>query len=215
MIFANEIRPGTHLIERKLAEKLDTSRVPIREALQRLVLEGILVYVPGKGLVTRTYDEHELLDLYHYREPLEGMASRLYCQRADDTELTLLGQLYTGMERQAGEGNVAALNRNDFEFHLAIARGSRNNRLINELTDIYQECHYVTKTSFTPKSTELPEAEAVTMRNDMLGEHRSLYEALIRRDADAAERAARVSVRSGLERFMRLFAAERVKSVGR
>ena len=65
-IFRGDIKPGTHLVERHLAELLHVSRVPVREALQRLVLERVLVYEPGKGLVTRSYDEQEVLDLYLY-----------------------------------------------------------------------------------------------------------------------------------------------------
>lgn len=214
MIFNNKIAPGTHLVERSLAEKIGMSRVPVREALQRLVLEGVLVYVPGKGLVTRVYDEQELLDLYHYREPLDGMSARLFCRRADDAEIHFLSQLYDGMERQVERGSIEALHKNDFEFHLSIARGARNNRLLTELTSLYQECLYVTRTCFAPKARELNEDETGEMRSELLAEHRAIYDALERRDGDEAEQAARQSVRRGLQRFIRKFAADRLRSLG-
>ena len=213
MIFSNEIAPGTHLVERRLAEKLEVSRVPVREALQRLVLEGFLVHVPAKGLVTRIYEEQELLDLYHYREPLEGMAARLFCQRGDEAEIQLLEQLLVSMEHQVEEGNIIALHKNDFEFHRAIARGSRNNRLIAELYEIYQECLYVTKTTFAEKAKELPDDELRTMRTDLLGEHREIHNAVAARDGDNAEREARASVRNGLNRFIRRMTAEKIDSL--
>ncbi len=213
MIFRNEISPGTHLVERRLAEQLDMSRVPIREALQRLVLEGLLVYVPGKGLVTRTYDEHELLDLYHYREPLEGMAARLFCQRADDAEVRLVEELFAGMRRQVGARRFEVFHRYDFEFHLSIVRGSRNNRLIAELTDVYQECHYVTRTRFTPRTYEMSKTQLAELRSGVLAEHLAICEAVSRRDGDAAEEAARASAREGLRRFMQLFAGERLEAI--
>ena len=213
MIFENEIAPGSHLVERRLAEKLEMSRVPVREALQRLVLEGFLVYLPGKGLVTRTYDERELLDLYNYREPLEGMAARLFCQRADEAEIQLLEQLLQGIERQVTEGNILALHRNDFAFHQAIAKGTRNTRLITELDEIYQECLYVTKTNFARKATELAAEQLQAMRSDLLAEHRAIYAASAIRDGDAAELAARASVRNGLTRFIRQITADKIESL--
>jgi len=213
LIFTNEIPPGSHLVERQLAERLEISRVPVREALQRMVHEGLLVYVPGRGLVTRTYDEQELIDLYHYREPLEGMAARLFCQRGDDTEIELLSQIYTGMERLADAGDLDALHRNDFEFHLAIARGSRNERLAAELGELCQESQYVTKTAFTPKTGQMKDADLKKMRATVLAEHREIYEAIARRDADAAELAARYSIRAGLKRFMEIATADRLKSL--
>lgn len=213
MIFEQRIPPGTHLVERQIAEKLGISRVPVREALQRLVLEGVLIYVPGKGLVTRTYDEQELLDLYHYREPLDGMAARLFCQRADDAEMQFLSQILGGMSQQVERGNLEALHRNDFEFHLAVARGARNSRLFGELQSLYQECLYVTRTAFSPMVREIAQEEHDAMRGELLVEHQRIYEAIEQRDGEAAERAARSSVRNGLKRFIRQFAEERIKSL--
>ena len=213
MIFNGDIKPGTHLVERHLAEQLHVSRVPVREALQRLVLERVLLYVPGKGLVTRSYDEQEVLDLYLYREPLEGMAARLFAQRADEVEVRLLDQLYAGMAAQVENNNVAALHQNDFEFHRAIARGSRSPRLIEELSDIYEECIYVTKTSFSPLTGNMNSEEIQSMRTELLAEHRRVLDAVAARSGADAEEAARASVRGGVERFMHRFTSDRLKGL--
>lgn len=213
LIFDGDIKPGTHLVERHLAERLQVSRVPVREALQRLVLERVLQYIPGKGLVTRIYDEQEVLDLYLFREPLEGMAARLCAQRADEVEVKLLEQLYAGMAAHVENKNIAALHQNDFEFHRAISRGSRSPRLIEELSDIYEECIYVTKTSFSPLTENMNREELEKMRKELLEEHLRVLNAVADRNGADAEEAARASVRAGVERFMYRFTSDRLRGL--
>ena len=84
MILDDEIPEGSVLVERELAERIGVSRVPVREALQRLAVEGIIVQEPGRGLVTRAYSFQDIAELYLYREALDGMAARLFAQRADE-----------------------------------------------------------------------------------------------------------------------------------
>ncbi len=214
MIFSDEIEPGSAMVERRLADKLEMSRVPVREALQRLVLEGILQYVPSQGLITRVYNEQEVLDLYHYREPLEGAAARLFTQRADDAEFHLIDRLYHGMEQQAADDNRIAFQNYDFEFHSAIARGSRNSRLVAELDDIYQECLYVSRSFFNRLTKDMKQQERKGMRQQILTEHKSIRDAVMSGKADHAETAARASIRGGIERFMKNIAGEKLRSLG-
>ena len=89
-ILNGAILPGTVMVEREIAEELGVSRVPVREAFQRLVYDGLLINSNGKELTTRTYNEQEILDLYVFRESLDGLATRLFTSRAEAMEIRYL-----------------------------------------------------------------------------------------------------------------------------
>jgi DNA-binding GntR family transcriptional regulator len=214
LILATDIPPGTQMVERKLAEVIGMSRVPVREALQRLVLEGLLEHHPGKGLVTRTYDEQDILDLYVFREPLDGAAARLFASRADPAEHEYLRTLFEGMVEHYQQQMLSHIHDADFQFHRAIARGSRNRRLAGALDAVYLECLYVTRTYIRPQAQELPDEMRNAVRDSIVAEHRAVYDAIIGRDPEAAERAARESVRRGATRFLTEFGARSVRRPG-
>lgn len=209
------MEPGTHLVERALAQQLEVSRVPVREALQRLMIEGVLRYVPGRGLVTRIYDEQEVLDLYLYREPLEGVATRLFARRADQGEIDYLQDLLTGMRDHWKKKEFDAFEENDFEFHRAIARGSRNSRLQLELSDIYQECLYITRCYFAALIQNAPDSDLASNRSEMMAEHENIYDAIVSGDEARAEESARASIRASIQRIMRRFASAKLTAMKR
>ena len=191
MIFTGELRPGEALRERVLAEKLGISRVPIREAFQRLTLEGLLVSVPGKGLTVRTYTEHDILDLYLYRECLDGMAARLFAIRAEAMEVELLRMVLKQMEGIAGQYERDYWVEKDLEFHGVISRGTRNERLVRALTPLYEESFYL-RTAFeaTRRSGGASE-EKPSHLHAVVEEHTTIFRAIEAGNGEAAEEAAR------------------------
>lgn len=115
-----DLAPGTRLIERDLAEELKVSRIPLREAMQRLALDGLVVVVPRQGAIVSPFTVDDVRDLFDVRESLEVLAARLAAERADQAGLDLLAaQLDTARkatERKDGPA-IAAANA---KFHVII-----------------------------------------------------------------------------------------------
>jgi DNA-binding GntR family transcriptional regulator len=88
------LRPGERLVERDLIEKTGVSRATIREVLRQLTAEGLVTVIPQRGAVVVELTRKEAADLYEVRTMLEGLAARLFAERASDEQVKeLRGQV--------------------------------------------------------------------------------------------------------------------------
>lgn len=105
-------QPGERLVERDLAAELQVSRIPLREALQVLQNEGLVVVVPRRGAIVAPFTADDVRDLFDVRESLEVLAVRLAATRADETGLGRLRaqieQAQAAVARQDDPGTAAA-----------------------------------------------------------------------------------------------------------
>src|SRR5215475_2023801 len=90
---AGSYRAGDRLREEEVAQRLKVSRTPVREALGRLAARGFVEPAGGRGLIVRSLDISEVLELYAMREILEGTAARLAAEHASQTEIDALRDL--------------------------------------------------------------------------------------------------------------------------
>ena len=86
-ILKGELEPGERLMEMQLAEQLGVSRTPIREAMRKLELEGLVLMIPRKGAVVAEITEKSLRDVLEVRKALEELAVRLACEKIQDEEI--------------------------------------------------------------------------------------------------------------------------------
>jgi DNA-binding GntR family transcriptional regulator len=126
-ILEGELAPGERLRAEAVAERLGTSRTPVREALLMLEREGLVVVEPHRGAVVRAFDAADLLDLYEVRELIEPHAARRAATRAPETALARLQELCDLAERpHATTDDQIAYND---EFHALIAAAADSARL--------------------------------------------------------------------------------------
>ena len=201
-IYEHSVPPGTKLSERGVVEELGLSRMPVREAMKRLSLEGLLVQVPGRGTCLRTYNEQDILDLYAYREVLDGMATRLFTLRADTNEVHYVRMLCEGMEVLSREYDAREWDEKDYDFHTTIARGCRNARILTALETVLRECMYLWKQYRFAHGYNDPKVPPSYLP-DVLGEHQQIVDAIAGGDPDHAEKVARKSVQDGVARRVR------------
>ena len=193
-IEAGELKPGQRVMEVEVAEWLEVSRTPVREALRRLESEGMLAMEPRNGLVVASISRQAMLELYVMREVLEGTAARLCARDASDIEIMELQELVKREERL--QGNLEALARHNRLFHEAVHRGAHNRYLEKSLSAVNDSMWLLGKSQML-----LPERAASAR-----AEHAELFEAINRRDAGAAEDIARRHVQSARkERLKQLF----------
>ena len=86
-ILKGELEPGERLMEIALANKLGVSRTPIREAIRKLELEGLVIMIPRKGAEVARITEKDLRDVLEVRASLEKLAAELACERITAEEI--------------------------------------------------------------------------------------------------------------------------------
>lgn len=141
MAMTYQFRPGERINEGELARRLEVSRTPLREALNRLVSERFLMTVPNQGFVGRLLDAKEIFDLYEARCILEQGIIRLACERAGDEDLRDL-ERFARAAAQTRDATLEDLGR-DEEFHLKIARMTGNAELVRSLETMNGRIHFV------------------------------------------------------------------------
>ncbi len=167
------LRPGERLNEGALARDLGTSRTPLREALNRLVAEGLVTFQPGRGFCCRSLDAETVFDLYELRSVLECAAVRLACKRASDRGLAGLEATLAAQADTAGR-TVREVTAGDEAFHLAIADLAGNAELLRQLQGINERIRYI-------RWIDMQSRVSTTK-----GEHRTIMAALSARNAEAA-----------------------------
>lgn len=177
-ILTGELAPGTALSENKVSARLGVSRTPVREALQRLVQEGLARNETGRGTVVLGVTEQDLLDVYEIRIRIEGLAARYAAQGITDEQIAQLRELVELQEFYAAKGDSERMRDLDSRFHAMIYRFCTSRILTDTLTSLH---HRIER--FRRLSMEAPErAERMT------AEHRSILEALAAHDAGNAEK---------------------------
>lgn len=180
-IQSGRLAPGTRLREIELAEMTGLSRTPVREALSRLQLEGLLTPDAARGLIVTELDYSMTSELYAMREVLEGTAARLAARHASDVEIDFLREVNT---RDAQLTSAEALAANNRLFHETLYRCAHNRYLVKTLNTLQESMMLLGRTTLaSPGRAETSRAE-----------HGDIVEALARRDPDAAEQAARAHI---------------------
>jgi len=134
-IINGTMRPGTPVVEMALAEQLNVSRAPVREAIQILEADGLIESEPYKGKRVKPLSIKEVEELYSLREQFEAFAIRRIVEsRADVSELTTHSD---AMFAAAETGDLAALNVADEAFHRTLIRLADHNLMLSLWDNLY------------------------------------------------------------------------------
>lgn len=189
LILSSKIPPGTKLPEEKLASKLGVSRTPLREAISRLAQENIVRLIPRRGAFTTKYTKAEIIEILEIREMLEGLTARLAVRNLDEEVLGILRALFSPQRARQMERNLSLLAKADARFHEVIVRATGNRRLIQLMSNLYDQMHMVRLRTIT-----LPGRLKKSIQ-----EHMEIMAALAKGDADLAEGCARRHIRNVLQ----------------
>ena len=107
-ILKGELEPGERLMEIQLAERLGVSRTPIREAIRKLELEGLVLMIPRKGAEVAKISARSLRDVLEVRRALEELAIELACQRMSEEDVGNLQKAQEDFKKAIAEGDAAA-----------------------------------------------------------------------------------------------------------
>ncbi len=186
--------PGDRLVEVELADRFGMSRTPVREALQRLETQSLLVR-DGRSLIVAALDHTELAELYVVRGELEGLAARLAANHATPEEIRVLREM-AAADRALVE-DPAALSRANRRFHNQIHLASHNRFLVRQLSLVHRSMALLATTSLSAKGRG----------RKTLEEHDAIVTAIAARDGDAAATALRRHISKAYETRLKLDAA--------
>ena len=179
-IIDGSLKPGERVMEVQLAEKLGVSRTPVREAIRKLELEGLLIMVPRKGAYVADVSFKDVLDVLEIRASLEGLAASLAAEKMTEEEILHLQMKSREFSKCVESDDVQGMIQKDSEFHDIILKSARNTKLINiieGLRDQVQRFRVVYFTEFN-KSSYLTQ------------EHQRVLEAISNRDSEVAQKYA-------------------------
>ena len=176
-ILRGELKPGERLMEIKLANKLGVSRTPIREAIRKLELEGLVLMIPRRGAEVAEITEKSLNDVLEVRMALENLSIENACARMTEEQLDELWKAARNFEDTMSEGNLVRLAEADVAFHEVIYKSSDNRRLNQVLNNLREQIYRYRVEYLKDEET----------RNLLVKEHEEIYEAIKNRDLKKAQ----------------------------
>lgn len=183
-----KIRPGDRMKERDLAARLGLGRTPVREALKRLAVEGLLGQYSGQGLVFRKLSQGEIVEIHTVWSVLQGLAAQLAAQHATAIEIRTMKALHERLTREAAGDPLVAL-RTARQLDRLIYGAAHNAYLGRQIDQLIDTVGFQTgRTTFTQPGR--PQAFAAEMAE--------IIAAIEARDPERADQAGRRHNEKGL-----------------
>lgn len=190
-IMEGTLRPGERLMEIQLAEQLGVSRTPVREAIRKLELEGLVVMLPRKGAYVASISKKDLVDILELRVGLEGLAAFYAAERISSEAIENLEQISRDLENYVYQNDVTNMLKKDEEFHNAIFESTGNARLKSTMLSIWEPVYRFRLKYMSDYSSAV----------NIVDEHNRIIEALKKGEADLAEKLAKEHIEKA-EQFM-------------
>lgn len=190
-ILTGKLKRGEQLREVALAERLSVSRTPIRGALHRLAEDGLVELCANKGATVIGITIEDIEDIYYIRMRLEGLAARLAAERMNDKDKQALISLVELSEFYLVKRNDDKRGELDSAFHKMIFEASGSRHLCKILSDLHRNIKAYRKISLSQSDRA----------EKSVREHRGILEAILRGDANEAERLTYVHIEAALENF--------------
>ncbi len=192
LIINGQIKAGERLMEVQLAEEMGVSRTPVREAIRKLELEGLVVMIPRKGAYVSDLSTKDVADVFEIRAALEALAAGLACERITEEELEELERLLLQVAKCVKAENLEELVEADTQFHDVVYRASRNKRLVQIISNLREKIQRFRAISM---------GTAGRMR-ETLEEHRQMVAAITERNVELARRVAREHIENSENKVM-------------
>lgn len=171
-ILTGEIKPGERLMEIHLGKRLGVSRTPIREAIRKLELEGLVVMIPRKGAQVAEISQKHLKDVLEVRRSLDSLAVELACERMSPGQMEDLKEACNEFEKVTKTKDVTAIAKADVALHDVIVRATGNERLEQLISNLAEQVYryrfeYIKDASYHER---------------LIKEHEEIFESILAKD---------------------------------
>lgn len=196
-ISRGEIRPGQRLQQDLVGKELGVSSTPVREALRRLEAEGLVTYLPNKGVTAREVNPDRVHETFQLRELLEAFSTRIATPRLTKEDLKLLSALQQDMRASRKAEDMTTLTATNDQWHMIIHRAAGSELLRQMIATLWRASPWDTLWAIHDRPVAA------------VREHQRILEALRARDPLAAERAMAEHIRSGEQMLLKFLATPR------
>lgn len=183
-ILTGELKPGERLMEIHLANRLGVSRTPIREAIRKLELEGLVIMIPRRGAEVAQITEKSLKDVLEVRRALDALCVELACDRISAEETEQLKDACEEFERATETEDTVVIAKADVELHDIIVHATGNQRLIQLINNLSEQMYRY-------RFEYIKDEER---HDNLIREHRMIYESIAKRDKKRAAEAAKLHI---------------------
>jgi DNA-binding GntR family transcriptional regulator len=198
MIVSSILQPGQKLVDRDLAARLGVSRTPVREALGRLAMIGLVEARTRRGYYVTQFSTKQVADLYEFREMLEVQAVKLAIRNAQPSHLLEFDSMLGDLEKLTPNPiDHASAVKLDLRIHELIARASGNHSLHQAMLNVLDKVMCFI-------SVEIADKDALAAAHR---QHQAILSKIKEKDAEAAAELISSHVESALESLIEVFRA--------
>lgn len=183
-ILTGELKPGERLMEIHLANRLGVSRTPIREAIRKLELEGLVTMIPRRGAEVAQITEKSLQDVLEVRRTLDALSVELACERIAEEELFQLEAACKKVEEAIADKDLKKIAQADVAFHDIIVKATRNTRLVQMVNNLSEQMYRYRFEYIKDESKH----------QSLMEEHRIICESLKCGDKETASKTAKLHI---------------------
>ena len=183
-ILTGEFMPGERLMEVTLANRLGVSRTPVREAIRKLELEGLVVMVPRKGAEVARITVGDLKDVLEVRCHLEEFASVLACERIEEEEKEELQAALEAFEDAIAKKDLKLIAERDVDFHDVIFKATKNKRLLQIINNLREQIYRY----------RIEYIKDFDYHQVLVNEHREIMKTIFAGDKEKAEKIMRTHI---------------------
>jgi DNA-binding GntR family transcriptional regulator len=201
LIFSGDLLPGSFVDEVAMAERLEISRTPLREALKVLAAEGLVRHEPRRGCFVSQVTEQDLDDIFPVIALLEGRCAFEAARNATEADLEALEALHVRLNKHAKAGRITQYYEVNFAIHEAIISLANNRWLAQVIADLRKIL----------KLARLQQLHAPGRLQQSLSEHMTVFAALKARDPEGAEAAMKTHLTRQREALRELARTSRSK----
>ncbi|MDE6909304.1 MAG: GntR family transcriptional regulator [Lachnospiraceae bacterium] len=198
-ILTGKLKPGERLMEIQLANKLGVSRTPIREAIRKLELDGLVIMIPRRGAEVAQITLKDLKDVMEVRCALDVLAIELACERMGRDERNKLYQACENFREAVKTKDTRKLAEADVAFHDAIVLSTGNTRLIQLVSNLSEQMYRY-------RFEYLKDATSHEMLQQ---EHMEMYQSILKKDKAAAASVVRKHINNQEEAIIKQLQLEK------
>lgn len=200
-ILTGDLKPGERLMEIHLANKLGVSRTPIREAIRKLELEGLVTMIPRRGAEVAQITEKSMMDVLEVRRAMDALCVELACQRISEEELAVLKDACEAFAEAVKSKDIKVIAKADVTLHDIIVQATGNSRLVQLINNLSEQMYRY----------RFEYLKDCSRHESLIEEHKLIYESIVKRDKKAASDAAKLHIDNQEQAIIRQIRLEKTK----
>jgi len=203
-ILTLKLKPGVQLDEISLANQFGLSRSPVRDALARLVTEGLVTILPNRTTLVTPFEIEEFPNYISALDLMQRAVTRLAATARTEEDLERIEQANIAYIKAIKSGDYQAMSECNKALHMCIARAGHNPYFITYYERLLSEGQRLLHLHFDYMFSHLTDGESFSNADDFKSgrDHNKIIKAIIERDADAAEAAAHEHTELFQKRFL-------------